>query len=173
VTTTLGLSLLSKSEAIVMAPETLLRIYWSVFRETLKDSETSRSHLLKVRGSNCPPGISHSHEKGCLGLSWRVAGTQLFCGFRSKQTIEYGLRATQIQAFCWQGKSTTWLRMAGSFHSRRDRTNCRSRRALCRQGKSTTWPHMAGSSHNRGDRTQLQISHTINNRNWYGYSPVS
>ena len=109
VTTTLGLSLLSKSETIVMASETLLRIYWSVFRETLKDSETSRSHLLKVRGSNCPPGMSHSHEKGCLGLSWRVAGTQLFCGFRSKQTIEYGLRATQVRAFCWQGKATTWL----------------------------------------------------------------
>ena len=122
-TTTLGLSLQSKSEAIVMAPETLLRIYWSVFRETLQDSETSRSHLLKVRSSNYPPGMSHSHEKGCLGLSWRVAGTQLFCGFRSKQTIEYGLRATQIQAFCWQGKSTTWLRMAGSFHSRRNRTS--------------------------------------------------
>ena len=66
-----------------MASETLLRKYRSVFRETLQDSETSRSHLLKVRcsksaaGSNCPPGISHSHEKGLprtfLDYCWNTA----------------------------------------------------------------------------------------------------
>ena len=114
----------------------------SVFHETLKESETSRLHLLKVRGK-----LSAGHVPKPLK---RLPRNFLAC--------------------CW---NTTILRISKQAnHGVRLASYTNPGSLLAGHSNHMVSPWLVPHTADEIART-CRSRKTINNRNWYGYSPVS